>query len=179
LCPDGAARSAITIGPEDFVGGPLLVQAADDLYLAIAEAALVDYAGMYLARDDSAPKDGVTLVSRLARQKERKSVVSSDLPQRTPWRVIMVARQPVNLLENDMLLSLNAPCAIADPSWIQPGMMAWDHWWSGDVKMDTATIKQYISRWIFWAKGPSRPRSGETDPVPRKTRKTWSERPGA
>ena len=23
-------------------------------------------------------------------------------------------------------------------------MMAWDHWWSGDVKMDTATIKDYI-----------------------------------
>ena len=23
-------------------------------------------------------------------------------------------------------------------------MMAWDHWWTGDVKMDTATIKEYI-----------------------------------
>src|ERR1035438_8982687 len=22
--------------------------------------------------------------------------------------------------------------------------MAWDHWWSGDVQMDTATIEQYI-----------------------------------
>jgi hypothetical protein len=23
-------------------------------------------------------------------------------------------------------------------------MMAWDHWWSGDLKMDTATLKEYI-----------------------------------
>lgn len=132
------------IGLDDFVGSPLLVQAADDLYLAITEAALVDYAGMYLARDESAPKDGVTLVSRLARQQGRENVVSTDMPKRTPWRVIMVARQPVKLLENEMIMSLNAPCAIEDPSWIEPGMMAWDHWWSGDVKMDTATIKQYI-----------------------------------
>jgi len=132
------------IGPEDFVGGPLLVQAADNLYLAITEAALVDYAGMYLARDDSAPKDGVTLVSRLARQQGRANVVSTRLPKRTPWRVIMVARQPVKLLENEMVLSLNSPCAIEDPGWIEPGMMAWDHWWSGGVQMDTATIKQYV-----------------------------------
>ena len=27
---------------------------------------------------------------------------------------------------------------------MKPGMMAWDHWWSGDTVMDTATIKQYI-----------------------------------
>jgi len=33
---------------------------------------------------------------------------------------------------------------LADTSWVQPGKMAWDHWWSGDVQMDTATIEQYI-----------------------------------
>jgi len=132
------------IGTNDFVGEPLLVRAADDLYVAIAEAALVDYAGMCLTREEAAGGDGVTLVTRLAEQKGQANVVTAALPHQTPWRVFMLARQPVKLLENDMILSLNAPSALADTSWIQPGMMAWDHWWSGDVKMDTATIKQYI-----------------------------------
>ncbi len=132
------------IGTGDFIGGPLLVRAADDLYLAVTEAALVDYAGMYLARERAASEDGVTLVTRLAEQPGQANAVTAVLPHQTPWRVIMIARQPVKLLENDMVLSLNAPSEIADTSWIRPGMMAWDHWWSGDVKMDTATIKQYI-----------------------------------
>jgi len=132
------------IGTNDFVGAPLLVRTADDIYLAVAEAALVDYAGMFLAREDAAGRDGVTLVTRLAEQKDQTNVVTAALPHQTPWRVFMLAQQPVKLLENDMILSLNAPSALSDTSWIQPGMMAWDHWWSGDVKMNTATIKQYI-----------------------------------
>jgi len=132
------------IKAEDFVGGPLLVKAADDLWLAISEAALVDYAGMYLAADPEATGDGVTLVTRLAEEEGVKGVVSAALPKQTPWRFIMIAKQPVKMLENDMMLSLNEPCAIEDPSWIGPGAMAWDHWWSGDVKMDTETIKKYI-----------------------------------
>ena len=27
---------------------------------------------------------------------------------------------------------------------IKPGKMAWDHWWSGEVKMDMATNREYI-----------------------------------
>jgi alpha-glucosidase len=123
-----------------FVGLPLLVRVEEDIYLAITEAALVDYAGMYLRRDDTS----VGLVTRLAHLKDDQDIISTDLPHNSPWRVMMVARRPVKLLENDMILNLNEPCAIKDTSWIRPGMMAWDHWWSGEVKMDTATIKEYI-----------------------------------
>jgi len=133
------------IGTKGFVGLPLLVRTDDDIYFAVTEAALVDYAGMYLRRDGSAEGPGVALVSRLAHLQDNKSeVVSADLPHRTPWRVIMIARQPVKLLENDMILNLNEPCALKDTSWIKPGMSAMDHWWSGNVKMDTATIKEFI-----------------------------------
>ncbi|MDR3377564.1 MAG: glycoside hydrolase family 97 catalytic domain-containing protein, partial [Verrucomicrobiae bacterium] len=41
-------------------------------------------------------------------------------------------------------MNLATPCELTDTSWIKPGMMAWDHWWSGDTQMDTATLKQYI-----------------------------------
>ena len=57
-----------------------------------------------------------TLVSQLS------SEVKSPLPLTTPWRVVMVAKSPGELLENnDLILNLNDPCAIKDTSWIKPG----------------------------------------------------------
>ncbi len=92
---------------------PVTVRVRDDLYVAVAEAGLVDYARMKLARVSETPH---TLVSRLS------SDVTSCLPLTTPWRVLMVASSPGGLLENnDILLNLNEPCALADTSWIQPG----------------------------------------------------------
>ena len=40
----------------------------------------------------------------------------------SPWKVIMVADKPGELLEhNDIIQNLNPPCEIADVSWIKPG----------------------------------------------------------
>ncbi len=92
---------------------PLVVEAADDLYAAVAEAKLVDYARMKLA-----PLGGGVhaVVSHL------DGKVTSPAPLTTPWRVVMAARTPGRLLENnDIVLNLNDPCAIEDPSWIRPG----------------------------------------------------------
>jgi len=92
---------------------PLTIQVADDVYVALAEAGLVDYARMKLA-----PLEGkaYSLASNLS------SEVRGDLPLTTPWRVIMVADSPGKLLEsNDLILNLNEPCAIEDASWIRPG----------------------------------------------------------
>ncbi len=79
---------------------------------AVAEARLVDYARMKFS-----PIPGkAAVVSDLA------SEVKAELPMATPWRVVMVAPSPARLLEqNDLLLNLNDPCAIADTSWIKPG----------------------------------------------------------
>lgn len=56
----------------------------------------------------------------------------------------MIGRKPGTLIESNMVLNLATPSRIGAASWVKPGMMAWDHWWSGDVQMNTATIKQYI-----------------------------------
>ncbi|HYW79998.1 MAG TPA: glycoside hydrolase family 97 N-terminal domain-containing protein, partial [Thermoguttaceae bacterium] len=92
---------------------PLTIQSAGDCYIAIGEARLVDYARMKLT-----PLAGQShsLVSSLS------SEVEARLPLVTPWRVLMVADSPGKLLQqNDILLNLNARCAIEDTSWIKPG----------------------------------------------------------
>lgn len=92
---------------------PLVVQQAEDLYVAVGEARLVDYARMRLQPDVSAPH---ALQSHLAGE------VVCKPPMTTPWRFVMVADSPGKLLEqNSLLLNLNDPCAIADTSWIKPG----------------------------------------------------------
>jgi alpha-glucosidase len=57
-----------------------------------------------------------SLVSSLA------SSVTSALPLRSPWRFLMAADSPGQLLENnDLVLNLNDPCALTNTSWIKPG----------------------------------------------------------
>ncbi|MBK8883782.1 MAG: glycoside hydrolase family 97 catalytic domain-containing protein [Bacteroidales bacterium] len=56
----------------------------------------------------------------------------------------MIGESPGTLIESEIIQNLNDPCAITDPSWIRPGISAWDHWWSGEVKMEMPVIKQYI-----------------------------------
>ena len=92
---------------------PLTIQAEDDLYLAVGEARLVDYARMKFTPLKGAPH---SLVSQL------DGSVQATLPLTTPWRLIMVANSPGQLLEqNSIFLNLNDACAIEDTSWIKPG----------------------------------------------------------
>ncbi len=43
-------------------------------------------------------------------------------PYDTPWRVVMAAETPTELINNnDIILNLNTPCQIEDTSWIKPG----------------------------------------------------------
>ncbi|MGL4421746.1 MAG: glycoside hydrolase family 97 catalytic domain-containing protein, partial [Gemmataceae bacterium] len=58
---------------------------------------------------------------------------------------------PGHLIESDLVLALNEPCAIADPSWIRPGKTTFP-WWNGfheekvpfNPGLNTATAKHYI-----------------------------------
>ncbi len=92
---------------------PLTIKIDEGLFIALAEARLVDYAR---TKFDSLNPDRPALVTSLASQ------VEMQLPYTTPWRVIMIAESPGQLLENNhLILNLNDPCAISDPSWIKPG----------------------------------------------------------
>src|ERR1051325_9464684 len=124
---------------------PLLVE-TPAAWGAITESDLFDWAGVWLNRAGSnGDKPGsVTLAARLAPRLDGQGLVKSAFPRQHPWRTLLIARQPGQLIESDLVNNLASPSRIKDSSWIQPGKMAWDHWWSGDVKMDTATLKEYV-----------------------------------
>lgn len=92
---------------------PLVIEIDSTLTIALAEAKLVDYARMKFEPDSS---KGIAIISRLAGE------VTKSLPFQSPWRVVMIGKNPGDLLEkNYLLLNLNDPSAITDVSWIKPG----------------------------------------------------------
>jgi len=133
------------IMPDSVIGDPLLIKTPQS-WIALTEADLENWSGMWLSRlgkivDTS---HNVTLVSQLSPRHDGKGLVIAATPQKSPWRVFMIGRKPGDLIESNIISNLNPPCKLSDVSWIRPGVMAWDHWWSGDVEMNTATIEKYI-----------------------------------
>ena len=136
--------------PGDWLLGlPLLLELPGTGWAAITEANLTDHAGLYLA---PAAGKKAALVSRLSPLPgEPKVAVRAALPHESPWRVILIAEEPGRLIESDLLLNLNAPCAIDDVSWIKPGKTTFP-WWNGFYEeklpfqpgLNTATAKYYI-----------------------------------
>ncbi len=110
---------------------PALLVYPGNIYMAITEANLRDYAGMYLTKQEGRLS---THLSPLPGQTEVK--VKATLPHRTPWRVMMISDRIGALIESNILTSLNDPSAIQDISWIKPGKTSF-HWWNGDITPDT------------------------------------------
>ena len=118
------------IKEDTLIDVPALFEFPDQTYLAITEAALVDYAGMYLSKRNG------NLTSRLSTLPNQNVKVKADLPHRSPWRVLMISDRPGTFIESSILTSLNEPCKIKDTSWIKPGKTTWP-WWNGNIVPDT------------------------------------------
>jgi alpha-glucosidase len=135
------------LNEKSIIGLPFVVKIENQCYVAITEADITDWPGFYMGGKDIQDDNGITLIAKLSPlpgQDENgvKVRVSSD--HYSPWRVILLAKEAGRLVESEMIMNLNKPCAIRDVSWIKPGKCAWDHWWSGDVEMTTGTLKKYI-----------------------------------
>jgi alpha-glucosidase len=124
-------------------GMPLLMQYSDDCWVAITEAKIDNYAAFYIGTNGRTNHLTTKLVPLPGEPEDGIKVRFNDEVY-TPWRVLMIGDNPGKLIESEIIQNLNDPCAIQDPSWIKPGMSAWDHWWSGEVKMEMPVIKQYI-----------------------------------
>jgi alpha-glucosidase len=137
------------IHADALIGLPFLAELPGTAWVAITEADIENYAGMYLMRSG---RQARSLFSTLSPSiNEPGLAVAAAAPARTPWRVIMIGAEPGRLVESNIVINLNPPCAIKDTSWIKPGKTAWD-WWSGSYAdgvnfkpgMNTATMEHYI-----------------------------------
>jgi alpha-glucosidase len=92
---------------------PLTVELSDGSYAAVLEAANVHFPQMTVAAEADVPD---TLLATLG------GPGTLPVGSYTPWRLLMFARTPGEMLEHNYLeLNLNAPQAIRNVSWIRPG----------------------------------------------------------
>jgi alpha-glucosidase len=141
--------------PENkLIAVPMLALWNDGSAVAITEARLRDFAGMYLEKKPSpfgrgkgegnavqsspppqpSPQGGGSVLqTRLAPLPERdNAVVAARAPHWSPWRVVLVGDHAGKLLESNLLLCLNDPPE-GDYSWLHPGKTTWP-WWNGTVE---------------------------------------------
>ena len=110
---------------------PITMRTTDGLHLSIHEAALVDYAGMWLRR-----VDGQRLRARLSPGGANAASVVVDTPFATPWRTVQISETAGGLVESSLILNLNEPNKLGDISWFQPAKYV-GVWWS--LHLDTET----------------------------------------
>jgi alpha-glucosidase len=101
---------------------PMTIRTRDGLHLAFHEAALVDYAGMWLRR-----VEGQRFKAQLAPASEGWKVRRST-PFTTPWRTLRIADSAAALYLSNLELNLNEPNALGDVSWFKPAKYV-GVWW--------------------------------------------------
>ena len=144
---------------------PLLLQYEDGVNVCVTESDLRDYPGWNLYRDG---KNDRALSPWLAKYPVLKTVTNNqrqrhvhdreawlaetDGARAFPWRVFIMADQPIKLVESDIVFALAAPNRLkGDLGWIKPGKVAWDWWNDWNVTgvdfragCNTETYKYYI-----------------------------------
>ncbi len=131
------------LNEKSIAGMPMLMEYDNNWWVAITEAEIDNYAAFYLGTNGNSNQLTTKLVPIPGDPESGVKVRFADEVY-TPWRVLMIGETPGTLIESEIIQNLNEPCAIKYPSWIKPGMSAWDNWWSGDVKMEMPVIKHYI-----------------------------------
>ncbi|HBL77405.1 MAG: alpha-glucosidase [Bacteroidetes bacterium GWF2_42_66] len=92
---------------------PLVLQLPNGLYACLTEAQMTNYVRTKFKLSADKPN---TITGSMY------GTVDELPPFSTPWRVIMVAHTPGELLQNnDLILNLNKPCEIKNTAWIKPG----------------------------------------------------------
>ena len=127
---------------------PLLIQRGF-VWMGLTEAALHDWAGLYLTRHDGE----AGLQGRLPHRPDDPSAIVHGHAggHASPWRVILLGDAPGRLIESNLVETLNPAPATRDWSWVQPGktLFPWwnDYHWPGapfTPGLNTATYLAYI-----------------------------------
>ncbi len=144
-------RLSETAGSDSLIVAPLVVDLGSRK-VAITEADLEDYPGMFLKRGkrefslegEFAPVPRTTSISGSGPVDpgNLEAVVTGDRydyiaitkgTRSFPWRVIAIVEDDVALADNDIVYRLASPSRISDESWIKPGKVSWDWWIENDL----------------------------------------------
>ena len=123
---------------KDTVCTPLTIEYEDNLYLTIHEAALEDYASINITPLLSPEGDAErAIMLRTALTPWQNGVkVYCEGETKSPWRTMIIAQTPGELMTSRLMLNLNEPSKIEDTSWIEPGRYI-GIWWSIHKKQNT------------------------------------------
>lgn len=146
---------------EQHCGLPLYVSTASGTKMLFTEADLLDYSNLFFFGTGSNkitsafPK--VILKESLMRDRDTKIEENANYIARTrgarsfPWRLIMVASEDKELIENNLVFQLASPNIIENVDWILPGKAAWDWWNDNNIYgvgfksgINNQTYKYYI-----------------------------------
>lgn len=140
---DGNGIGTHKVIAKNAVQTPLMMKTADNIYINIFEAALVDYSAMQLLID----QQNFILTSNLAPDALGVKAYMQT-PCHTPWRTIIASNNATGILSSRTILNLNEPSVIKDPGFIKPqkyigiwwGMhvpntMSWDYAHAPNIRL--------------------------------------------
>lgn len=154
-------QSLSFIPPEKMCSLPTLIETGGGIKVAVTEADLDDYPGLWLKGGSNTSLygkfPGYPLEEKLGRDRDMKVTRYADFIAKTkgtrlfPWRVLAIAENDGELVTNQLTYLLAAPLQLKDTSWIKPGKVAWD-WYNYnniygvgfDAGLNTETYKYYI-----------------------------------
>ncbi len=142
---------------------PLIAAKQSGVKIAITEADLLDYPGLYLRGVGHGmpflesvlpayPAEERLVGDRTVQVTRRAPYIARTRGTRDfPWRIVAIADRDGALIENDIVYRLGSPNVLKETSWIRPGKVAWD-WWNAnniagvDFKsgINTETYSYYI-----------------------------------
>ena len=127
---------------------PITLKLASGTYLALHEAALVDYSAMWLRRVTGQRLKATLSPSSSGPRVRRRA------PFATPWRTLQIADDAPGLYMSNLVLNLNEPNKLGDVSWVKPykyigiwwGMHLGTHTWGSGPKhgATTSETRRYI-----------------------------------
>ena len=108
--------------------------------VAIAEANLYDYPGLYIqsngtnsmkgmwANYPDSVSDPTNVYSNHAPVTRFNYIANTTGTRSFPWRVFIISNDDKSLLNNELVYMLSEPQKLTDVSWIVPGKSSWE-WW--------------------------------------------------
>lgn len=137
-------RRVADIRPDEFVGMPAIVDVAGQK-VALCEAALRDWAGIYYRAPKGGQPEGASVLEAYLTPLPKTeaatagSAVICTTPAASPWRVAICGDGDIDLLtKNDIIVNLNPPPEEGlDFGWVKPGASSWDWWVESNNSLST------------------------------------------